>query len=314
MAGLGRVAFLGTGRFGVPLLSRLTSLADELLVVSQPDRPAGRGMRLRATPVAEFARSRRLTLVTPDRLASAEGRGALRAFAPDGLVLAAYGQIVPRDVLALAERPPLNVHPSLLPRHRGATPIPATILAGDTETGVTLIVMVPEVDAGPVVAQWRRSIGGREDAAELETDLAELAADAVPGVLARWAAGELRPEPQDERAATVTRVLRREDGRIDWAAPADAIDRQIRAFQPWPGAWTTLAGATLHIRRARPIPEASPGVTPGTVSGETVPAVACGEGALELHAVQPAGRPLMPAADWRRGLRGAGIVLGASVD
>ena len=169
MADIGRIAFLGTGAFGVPLLARVADMADELVVVSQPDRPAGRRLQLRSTPVTAYAREHGIRVLTPHRLRSAEAREALAEFAPDGLVLVAYGQLVPQDLLDIGARPPLNVHPSLLPRHRGAAPVAGTILAGDREGGVTLMVMTAELDAGPIVARWAVPLTGRETTPELET-------------------------------------------------------------------------------------------------------------------------------------------------
>jgi methionyl-tRNA formyltransferase len=302
VATIGRLAFLGTGTFAVPLLRRLPELTDDLLVISTPDRPAGRGLNPRPSPVAEAARARELNLSTPDRLRSEEGRALLRDFQPDGLLLAAYGQLVPREILEAASRPPLNVHPSLLPRHRGAAPVAATILAGDAVAGVTLMVMTPQLDAGPIVAQWPIPLEGRETTPELQRRLAQLAADQVPDELLRWADGDLAAIPQDEPAATPAPSFRREDGWIDWRRPATVIDRQVRALQPWPGAWTTLDGRRLHIRRARPVAGVS-GVPVGSVLPGEPPRVAAGSGALELEVVQPEGRPAMPANDWRRGQR-----------
>jgi methionyl-tRNA formyltransferase len=302
VAPIGRLAFLGTGTFAVPLLRRLPDLADELLVLSTPDRPAGRGLNPRPSPVAEAARARGLNLATPERLRSDEGRGILREFAPDGLLLAAYGQLVPREILESAARSPLNVHPSLLPRHRGAAPVAATILAGDAVAGVTLMVMTSALDAGPIVAQWPVTLEGRETTPELQRRLAQLAAEEVPSELARWADGDLSAIPQDERLATPAPSFRREDGWIDWRKPAQVIDRQVRALQPWPGAWTTLDGRRLHVRRAHPVAGVS-GVPVGSVLPGDHPRVAAGSGALELELVQPEGRPAMPADDWRRGQR-----------
>lgn len=313
MGRVGRLAFLGTGSFAVPLLSRLPALADQLLVVSAPDRPAGRHLRSRPTPVAALARELRLPLITPARLRSDEGRAALREFSPDGLLLAAYGQLVPADVLSLGSRPPLNVHPSLLPRHRGAAPVAATILAGDPEAGVSLMVMTADLDAGPIVAQWRVPLSGRETTPELERELAELAAAQVTGLLPAWADGDLTSVPQDEAAASVVHAFRRDDGRIDWQRDAEAIDRQVRALQPWPGAWTTIGERRLHVRRAHPGPGAA-GFTAGELIPGEPPRVACGSGALVLDVVQPEGRPAMPAADWRRGLPSGPVELGAGVD
>ena len=309
MAPLGRIVFLGTGSFAVPLLSRLPPLADDLLVVSQPDRPAGRGLRMRPSPVAAWARLNGVRVETPRRLRSDEGRALLHAYAPDGLLLVAYGQLVPSDLLGVAPRLPLNVHPSLLPRHRGAAPVASTILAGDPVGGVTLAVITDELDAGPIVAQWPITLTGRESTPELEERLAELAAEMVPPQLERWAAGELDLQPQDGQAATMIRPFQRSDGWIDWSQPATVIDRRVRALQPWPGAWTTEDGARLHIRAAHPAAGIDGSVIGALLPGDP-PTVACGEGALTLDLVQPEGKPVMAAAEWRRGVPRAHVLLG----
>lgn len=320
MAGLGRLVFLGTGAFAVPVLQAIAPLADDLLVVTQPDRRAGRGMRLRSSPVASWAQSAGFQVATPERLRSDEGREIVRGFHPNGMLLAAYGQLVPGDLLSMGDRPPLNVHPSLLPRHRGAAPIAAAILAGDTETGVTLMVMTERLDAGPIVAQWRVPLRGDEATPALESRLADLAAEAVPTLLRDWAAGDLPSKPQDEALATYSGAFRREDGVIDWTDAAAAIDRRVRALQPWPGAWTTLGGRRLHVRAARPA-VSHPGSTSlaaGTVvASDSSVVVACGDGSLDLVRVQPEGRGPMSASDWLRGVRDAGrggLRLGESVE
>ncbi len=309
MGGIGRIVFLGTGAFGVPLLAHVAEMADELLVVSQPDRPAGRRLRLRATPVAGWARELGHRVITPRRIRSDEAREAITTFAPDGLVLVAYGQLVPQALLEVAERPPLNVHPSLLPRHRGAAPVAGTILAGDAEGGVTLMIMTAELDAGPIVARWPVELTGRETTPELEGRLADLAATVVPGELEAWAAGSATSEPQDESMATHVRPFTRTDGWIDWRRPAIEIDRQVRALQPWPGAWTTLDDRRLHVRRARPVSGVD-AVPIGALLPGDEPRVACGVGALALEVVQPEGRPAMPAEDWRRGLSREHVLVG----
>jgi methionyl-tRNA formyltransferase len=311
VGGLGRIAFLGTGIFGLPLLARVRDLADELLVVSQPDRPAGRGYRVRASPIADWARERGLRVETPVRLRSEEAQRVITDYEPDGVLLAAYGQILPDGVLALGSRPPLNVHPSLLPRHRGAAPVAATILAADGETGVTLMVMTSQLDAGPIVAQWAVPVGPRETAPQLEDRLALLAAERVPAELEPWAEGPIEMRPQDEREATYVRPFIRSDGWIDWRRSAAEIDRQVRALQPWPGAWTTLDGRRLHVRAAHPLPGIDD-VPIGALLPGAAPRVACGVGALGLDVVQPEGRFAMPAAAWRRGLAREHVLLGAS--
>lgn len=310
MASIGRVCFLGTGAFGVPLLARVADLADEIVVVSQPDRPAGRRLQLRATPVAAFAREHGIRVLTPHRLRSGEARDAISEWRPEGLVLVAYGQLVPQDLLDIAERPPLNVHPSLLPRHRGAAPVAGTILAGDAEGGVSLMVMTAELDAGPVVARWPVPLTGRETTPELESALGDLAAEVVPPELERWAAGPIETEPQDERSATYIRPFTRADGWIDWRKPAVEVGRQVRALQPWPGAWTTIDGRRVHIRRAHPVPGIA-NMPIGALLPGDVPCVACGTGALALEIVQPEGRLTMPADAWRRGLPRDHVLLGA---
>jgi methionyl-tRNA formyltransferase len=308
---LGRIAFLATGTFGVPLLTRLPALCDELLVISQPDRPAGRGLQTRPSPIAAWGRDHDVRVETPRRLRSDEGRELLREFRPDGLLLAAYGQLVPSDLLEVAPRPPLNVHPSLLPRHRGAAPVASTILAGDPEGGVSLMVMTPELDAGPIVAQWPVPLGGRETTTELEARLAQLAAEVVAPELDAWVAGTLATRPQDESQATMIRPFKRSDGWIDWRQSATNIDRRIRALQPWPGAWTTLDGRRLHIRAAHPVAGVD-GPLVGTLLPGEWPMVACGQGALALELVQPEGRPVLPADAWRRGLPREHVLLGGT--
>ncbi len=218
--------------------------------------------------------------------------------------------MVPSTLLDLAERPPLNVHPSLLPRQRGAAPVAGTILAGDTEGGVTLMVMTPELDAGPIVDRWSMPLTGRETTPELEARLADLAAEVVPQRLEDWAAGTLTPTPQDDAQATMVRPFTRRDGWIDWSRPAVEIDRQVRALQPWPGAWTTIDDRRIHVRRARPV-HGVDDVPIGALLPGDVPCVACGIGALALEVVQPEGRPAMPADAWRRGLAREHVLLGA---
>jgi methionyl-tRNA formyltransferase len=293
----------------VPLLSRLPGLADDLLVVSQPDRPAGRGLKMRPSPVATWGRLNGVQVETPRRLRSDEGRALLADYAPDGLLLVAYGQLVPSDLLGISSRLPLNVHPSLLPRHRGAAPVASTILAGDPVGGVSLAVITDELDAGPIVAQWPIPLTGRETTPELEARLAELAAEMVPPQLERWAAGELNPQPQDEPSATMIRPFQRSDGWIDWSQPATVIDRRVRALQPWPGAWTTTDGERLHIRAAHPVAGIDGSAIGALLPGDP-PAVATGEGALALDLVQPEGRPVIAAVEWRRGVPKEQVLLG----
>ena len=311
MSSLGRLVFIGTGAFGVPLLARLVEMGERPLIISQPDRPAGRGLKQRPSPIAALGREAGLQVETPRRLRSDEARHILERNDPDALLLVAYGQLVPAHVLAMGRRPPLNVHPSLLPRHRGAAPVASTILAGDSVAGLTLMIMTDELDAGPIVAQWPMPMGGRETTPELEERLAAFAADVVPARLADWPPSAEVATAQDPALATMIRPFRRADGWIDWRRPAEEIDRQVRALQPWPGAWTTIDGQRLHVRAARPAAGVS-GVPIGSLLPGEWPQVACGEGALVLEAVQPAGRAAMPADAWRRGLQREHVLLGAA--
>ncbi len=308
-ADLGRILFMGSGTFAVPLLAAVAPRCADILVVTRPDRPAGRGLVERSAPVAAWAHNAGLPTVEPRRQRLAEAREAVEHFAPDGLLLAAYGQLVPPDWLTLGERPPLNVHPSLLPRHRGADPVAGTILAGDAVGGVTLMIMVEALDAGPIVGQWPVPLTGRENAPELEAELAELAAQVVPPVLVQWTTGSLQPIAQDDHQATLIRPFSRADGQIDWSRSAVEIDRQVRALQPWPGAWTTLEDRRLHVRRAHPGTGVAE-VPIGLVVPGDPPEVACGGGSLVLDEVQPEGRGRMTGADWRRGIPRQHVLLG----
>ena len=311
-AGVGRArtVFLGSGRFAVPLLETLAEnpFVSLAAVVTAPPRPAGRRRPLRRSAVHEAAEQRGLNVMTPERLRAPESVAAIRDLVPDLVVLADYGQIVPSPILDLPPHGALNVHPSLLPRHRGAAPIPATILGGDRETGVTLIRMDAGLDTGPIVAQRRIPLTGREVAPELEQRLAEVGADLLAGNLSEWLAGRIEPRPQPPEGATLTRPLRREHGRLDPSLGAARLERQIRALQPWPGSFVELPTGRLIVWHAEPLAlEGLPALPPGGVlPGTLLPdngglALAVGDGALRLGRVQPAGGRIMTAAELRRG-------------
>jgi len=285
-----RTVFLGSGRFARPILATLAEHpAVELVgVVSAPARPVGRGGALTPTPVEEAARERGLTILTPVRLRDPASIEAVLALEPDLVVLADYGQIVPPALLD-RRHGALNLHPSLLPRHRGATPIPAAILAGDRETGVTLMRMDAGLDTGPIVAVERTPLRGDETAPELEVLLAALAADLLARSLDGWLAGALPARPQPPTGATMTRPLRRADGRLDPARPAADLERQVRAHLPWPGSFLEVGDERLVVLAA----EIAPGVDgddPGTlVADGRGLALATGGGRLRLLEVRPAG-------------------------
>jgi methionyl-tRNA formyltransferase len=303
-----RTVFLGSGAFGLPILDALATAPEVELVgvVSAPDRPAGRHGAVQATPVAARARELGLRLLQPARIRDDAAIAEIAALRPALGVLADYGRIVPPAILDLPRHGILNVHPSLLPRHRGASPLPATILAGDRETGVTLIRMDAGLDTGPIVAVTGWSLDGTETAPELEARAATAGAELVRRSLTGWLAGTLPPRPQNEASATLTRPLRREDGRLDPLRSAMELERQVRAYQPWPGSHLDTAAGRLIIWRASVRPSA-PADEPGRiVIVDGLPALATTYGRLTLDEVQPANGRRMGGAEF---LRGRGRVL-----
>ncbi len=303
-----RVVFLGSGDFAVPILEAIATEPTVRLagVVSTPPRPAGRSAKLRPTPVAARADELGVPLLTPDRLRDQTAAAAIAGLAPDLLVLADYGRIVPAALLDLAPHGALNLHPSLLPRHRGATPIPAAIAAGDAVTGVSLIRMDAGIDTGPLVAQRRVPLQGDEDAPGLEARLAAVAAELLLASLPGWLDGSLVAVPQPTDGATLTRPFRRDDGRLDAHRPALELERQVRALRPWPGTFLDRADGRLLIRAARLAASAPPTeATPGDLllAGRDL-ALVTGDGLLVLAEVQPAGGRPMSGADLARGRPG----------
>ena len=301
-----RTAFLGSGDFAVPILEALAAWPGVTLiaVVTTPPRPAGRDATLRATPGAVWAEALGLPLLTPDRLRDPVAHHAIAAFAPDLAVLADYGRIVPQALLDLAPHGALNLHPSLLPRHRGATPIPAAIAAGDAETGVSLMRMDAGIDTGPLIAQERVLLDGSERALDLEQRLARVAAELLITSLPAWLAGDLPAVPQPADGATLTRPLRREDARLDPARPAAELERRIRAYQPWPGAWIEEPSGRLIVSAAHAVPAVPGAGEPGRLValGPDI-ALVTADGILVLDTVQPAGKRPMAGRDHRRGRR-----------
>jgi methionyl-tRNA formyltransferase len=313
-----RIVFLGTPDFAaIPLRALAADGRYELVgVVTQPDRPAGRGQALREAPVKRAARELGLAVpvLQPETLKDPAVVAQVAALRPDVGVVAAYGEILRQDVLAIPPHGYVNLHPSLLPRHRGPMPVAGAILAGDTETGVTVMQLVAKMDAGPIIAQERVPLAPDARTGPLTIELFERGAALLAATLAPYCAGELVPQAQDESQATYTRRLTRADGQIDWTLPAEQIERMTRAYDPWPGAFTTFRGQPLKIIAARPEPGWRGTEPPGTLlDGPAGLRVATGAGALELLVVQPAGRRALAAADWRRGLRPdpAGERLGA---
>ena len=303
--------FLGSPAFAVPSLQAIAADAGISieLVVTQPDRPAGRGRRLTSPPIADAARDIGLSVFQPESLRSDEALDVIEALKPDELVVVAYGELLNRRALRIAPHGALNVHPSLLPKYRGAAPIPAAILNGDEETGVSIMRLVRRLDAGPIVAQERVHIQPRATAGELGTQLATLAASLLPETCLAWAEGRITEQPQEDDLATYTREWSRADAQLDWHRSAVELDRLVRAANPWPMAWTQLGEGTLRVVYSEPS-EIELRAEPGTARrhGHQI-VVSCGDGVLELVRVQPPGKPAMDAQSWWNGLRTDQVVL-----
>lgn len=298
-----RVAFFGSPEFAVPTLHALIESAYQpVLVIAQPDRPAGRGRILRPPPVKALALAAGIPIMQPERLRDPVATAAVAAGEPELQIICAYGQILRREVLDLPRHGTLNVHASLLPRWRGAAPIAAAIQAGDTETGATIMLVDKGEDTGGILTSRREPIQDSDDSGQLNERLARLGAALLLETIPRWLAGEITPQPQDERLATRAPRLKKEDGRIDWTQSAVAIWRQVRAFSPWPGASTTLDGVAVRIQQASPAERG--GDAPGTVrgDGDTI-AVQTGDGILHIERLQRAGRRTLSAAEFTRGER-----------
>lgn len=301
--GPARTVFFGSGSFGVPILDALATAPEVELVgvVTAPDRPSGRRGTPTPVPVARRARALGLLLLQPTRLRAPDAVAAVAALEPAFGVLADYGQIVPRSVLDLPVHGILNVHPSALPRHRGATPIPATIDAGDRSAAVTLMRMDEGLDTGPIVAQEAWPLLIDETAEALEAEAARRGAELVRRVLAGWLAGTVPAIPQTPVGVTLTRPLRRDDGRLDPDRSAVELERRVRAYVPWPGSFIETEAGRLIVHEAAAIPS-EPGDMPGRLvaDGDGI-ALTTAAGRLRLVRAQLAGRRPTDAASLRRG-------------
>lgn len=302
MAGVARIIFMGTPEFAVPCLTTLIETQSVVGVVTQPDKPAGRGNKLRPSPVKLVAEAAGIPVYQPRSLRKEESAEPLCEWRPDIIIVAAFGQILRPHVLYLPPKGSLNVHASLLPRWRGASPIQHAILAGDETTGVTLMQMDEGLDTGGVYVQEALAIDARETAASLHDRLAGLGAGMLRRHLDDILANRLTPVAQDDEAFTYAPMIRKEAGEIDWRRDAPALDRQIRAMTPWPGAYTWWEGETLKISSARPIPGRASAGEPGRVIhlADGV-AVNTGGGLLLLESVQAPGKRVTAADDFARG-------------
>jgi methionyl-tRNA formyltransferase len=336
-----RIIFMGTPQFALPTLQLLIdeyspkrtyphlpapTARGELMgggvvgVVTQPDRPSGRGRQLQPSPVKMLAQKYGIPVLQPASLRNPEALAELQTLQPEVIVVAAFGQILPSTVLDLPPFGCINIHASLLPRWRGAAPVAAAILAGDGTAGITIMKMDAGLDTGPILSQRPLAIAPDDTRESLSARLAQLGADLLHGTLPDWLAGNIEPQPQDESRVTYAPQIKKEQGRINWSQPADDIARKVRAFYPWPGAFTYWQGKPLKILHAAAAAECrqnedSPSrlrrsgqgsdLLPGTVTaGLSGLAVVTGRGMLYLYEVQPSGKHPMPADAFARGARG----------
>ena len=301
-----RLVFLGTAAFACPSLAALVKSHEIALVITQPDRPAGRKQHLAAPAVKVEAERLGLRFAQPERINSDEALDLLRGAAPEAIVVAAYGQILKKEVFSLPPLGTINIHASLLPRYRGAAPINWAIICGEAETGITTILIEAGVDTGKILLQRAVSIGRDETAGELHERLASLGAEVILDTLAGLGAKTLKPVVQNEQEATMAPMLRREDGLIDWQKQAQAVHNHVRGMNPWPGAYTHLETARIKVHRTAQTGIACGEARPGQIAlretGRLL--VGCADELLELLEIQREGRPRISGRSFLNGLRG----------
>jgi len=303
-----RIVFCGTPEFAVPSLRRLAAepgISVEA-VITQPDRPRGRGQHVSGSPVKEAALAANLHVYQPETIKSDSAQEFLKRVAPDAVVIIAYGQIIPARLLTLPRIGWINLHASLLPRYRGAAPIHWAIANGETTTGLTTMQIDAGMDTGPTLLQHELEIGPDETSPELAARMSEIGAGLIVDSLLRLDRGEISPQPQDNGKASYAPILKKEDGRIDWTRTAPQIYNRMRGFAPWPGAYTTFRGQTCHIWGRPESSAAAEGrVTPGGIVSSTKDVyVTCGEKTcLRLESVQLEGRKRISAREFANGAR-----------
>lgn len=312
-----RIVFMGSPEFAVPSLEYLVEDGYEVMAVyTQPDRPAGRGRQLILSPVKQAAQTLGLKVIQPEKLRAPEIVAELAGMQPDAIVVAAYGQILPKTVLDIPRFGCINVHPSLLPRHRGASPVVATILGGDEFAGVTVMLMDAGMDTGPILTRSQIPVTGQDTTGTLTEKLSLIGARMVLEVIPHLVHSELHPRPQNNNEATYSAQVTKEEGEINWLIPAAEIWRRLRAFQPWPGAYSFWEGKRLEIQSGLPLPKPEQPPPAGTVvdlrplNGKAAFGVVTGDGVLGVGTVQLAGKKAMSAADFLRGQPG---ILGAKL-
>lgn len=296
---------MGTPDFAVPILDSLAHRGHEIAAVyTQPDRPAGRGRGIALSPVKKKALEDGLVVRQPVSLRQLEEVQTLAGLRPDVVVVAAYGKLLPQSVLDIPRFGCLNVHPSLLPRHRGPSPVAGAILAGDEVTGVSIMLLDEGMDTGPVLTQEKVPVSPQDTTGSLTAKLSEIGARLLTQTLPLWTEGKILPRPQENEEATYSKAITKESGRIDWQLPALDIWRQVRAFQPWPGCGTTWKGRLLKIIEAVPLPGVGEAGMVSAIKGSQSAApigVQTGDGILGLLHVQMEGKRVIPAEDFLRG-------------
>ena len=311
-----RFVFMGTPIFAVPALASLLNIEDSSIVgvYTPPDRPAGRGRKSQASPIKEFAEENRLPVYQPNNFRKEEDQAELAGLKPDAIIVAAYGKLLPKPVLDLPSFGCLNIHPSLLPRHRGPSPVATSILNGDLVTGVTIMLLDEGMDTGPLIAQHEFFLKGDETAEGLTTALFELGGELLKESLPQWQSGKLLSEAQNESLASVSRKFERADGLVDWSSSAVELERRLRAFNPWPGLFTHWNDSSLKIIEVAIISSSSKEFVPGTVVRTNHPdvpaAVATGDGFLGLTKIQLEGKKAVDVKDF---LNGSPLFMGAQL-
>ena len=306
-----RLVFIGTPDYAIPVLTALLEAGHQVVgVVTQPDRAGGRSRRLEAPPMKRAALERGIPVLQPSSFRDPGAVAQVAALEPQGLVVASYGKILPPSLLEASPLGAVNVHPSLLPRHRGPSPVATAILEGDETAGVTIMLLDKGMDTGPILAQESTGpIGPQETAETLTPRLFQLGARLLVGTLGAWGRGELAPRPQDDALATVSRRLTREDGELDFHAPHQRLWRQVRAYQPWPGTYTRWGGRVLKLLAAVPVGQGPDGVAPGEVvelpaGGDAPWAIGAGDGLLGVRQLQIEGKRPVSARDFLQGYPG----------
>lgn len=300
---------MGTPDFSVPVLTSLVRSPCEIVAVyTRPDRPTGRGRHPLPSPVKRAAVAEGLPVVEPETLRSESAIQQLRELEPDVVVVAAFSYLLPGSILRVPGHGCLNVHPSLLPRHRGASPVASALLKGDRDTGVSIMLMDEGLDTGPVVRQERVAISDDDTTGSLTGRLAELGARLLVDTIGPWVCGELTPQPQVEEEATYSPKIAAPDGRLDWSQPAETLWREVRAYNPWPGSYTVYKGRRLKVHRALPL-NVSPVASPGTVvevrqhDERSHVGVQTADGILALGSVQLEGKKASTVEEFVRGHR-----------